>query len=138
MALGIARHVIRSVLRSLLPKVPESYHYKQRTQLAYDAKTRIQSEERGVDTSDLHTKEEEWHGDEAEATLLGYAELEVMGHKVSGSAVEFDVLAALRGCICVIKGPFHRGRTKLLKISVLPVLWYINVLLVITRINHKR
>ncbi|CAL8304105.1 unnamed protein product [Gadus morhua 'NCC'] len=64
-------------------KVPVSFHYKQRVQMAYDAAQRVQSEERSVDTSDLEVKEEDWHQDEADSTLLGYAELEVMGHKIS-------------------------------------------------------
>ncbi|KAG7269408.1 hypothetical protein CRUP_015446 [Coryphaenoides rupestris] len=63
--------------------VPESYHYKQRVEMAYDAMSRVQSEERTVDTSDLHANADNCHIDEAEATLLGYAELEVMGHKIS-------------------------------------------------------
>uniref|UniRef100_A0A3B5LET5 F-box protein 40, tandem duplicate 2 n=1 Tax=Xiphophorus couchianus TaxID=32473 RepID=A0A3B5LET5_9TELE len=36
-----------------------------------------------VDTSDLGASEEDWFVDEAEATLLGYAEMAVMGHKIS-------------------------------------------------------
>lgn len=36
-----------------------------------------------MDTSDLGVNIESWFGDEAAATLLGYAEKEVMGHKVS-------------------------------------------------------
>ncbi|CAL8265650.1 unnamed protein product [Merluccius merluccius] len=64
-------------------KVPESYRYKRRVQMTYDATVRLKSEERAVDTSDLDIKEEDWHSDEAETTLLGYAELEVMGHKIS-------------------------------------------------------
>lgn len=35
-----------------------------------------------MDTSDLGVSEEAWFSDEAAATLLGYAEEEVMGHKV--------------------------------------------------------
>uniref|UniRef100_A0A3B5LI67 F-box protein 40, tandem duplicate 2 n=1 Tax=Xiphophorus couchianus TaxID=32473 RepID=A0A3B5LI67_9TELE len=38
-----------------------------------------------VDTSDLGASEEDWFVDEAEATLLGYAEMAVMGHKVQKS-----------------------------------------------------
>lgn len=60
--------------------------------MAWDAMARVKSEERTVDTSDLHANADDWHSDEAEATLLGYAELEVMGHKVSGSATsEFSI-----------------------------------------------
>ncbi|KAM9348352.1 F-box only protein 40-like [Symphorus nematophorus] len=63
-------------------KVPVSYHYRQRAHL-YDTTTRVQTETRSVDTSDLGASEEDWFRDEAEATLLGYAEKEVMGHKIS-------------------------------------------------------
>ena len=72
-------------------KVPVSFHYKQRVQMAYDAAQRVQSEERSVDTSDLEVKEEDWHQDEADSTLLGYAELEVMGHKVRIRLIEFNL-----------------------------------------------
>ncbi|XP_029704743.1 F-box only protein 40-like [Takifugu rubripes] len=65
-------------------KVPVSYHYKQRLHL-YDTAVRAQSESRSVDTSDLSVTEEDWFSDEAAATLLGYAEKEVMGHKISES-----------------------------------------------------
>ncbi|XP_035482969.2 F-box only protein 40-like isoform X1 [Scophthalmus maximus] len=65
-------------------KVPDSYHYRQRVNL-YDTTARAQSEPRGVDTSDLGVSEEAWFSDEAAATLLGYAEEEVMGHKISVS-----------------------------------------------------
>uniref|UniRef100_A0A3B4V720 F-box protein 40 n=1 Tax=Seriola dumerili TaxID=41447 RepID=A0A3B4V720_SERDU len=47
--------------------------------------SRAQSEPRSVDTSDLGVKEDDWFSDEAAATLLGYAEEEVMGHKISQS-----------------------------------------------------
>uniref|UniRef100_A0A667ZCQ6 F-box protein 40 n=1 Tax=Myripristis murdjan TaxID=586833 RepID=A0A667ZCQ6_9TELE len=63
-------------------KIPDSYHYRRRVHL-YDTSAWAQSEARSVDTSDLGAKEEDWHCDEAEATLLGYTELEVMGHKIS-------------------------------------------------------
>lgn len=62
-------------------QVPDSYHYRRRVHL-YDTAAWVQSEPRGVDTSDLGVKEDEWLTDEAAATLLGYAEEEVMGHKV--------------------------------------------------------
>lgn len=64
------------------PKIPDSYHYRRRVHL-YDTAARAQSEPRSVDTSDLGVREEDWFSDEAAATLLGYAEKEVMGHKVS-------------------------------------------------------
>ncbi|XP_040006965.1 F-box only protein 40-like [Xiphias gladius] len=63
-------------------KVPDSYHYRRRIHL-YDTAARAQSEPCGVDTSDLGVNIESWFGDEAAATLLGYAEKEVMGHKIS-------------------------------------------------------
>ncbi|KAG7515631.1 F-box only protein 40-like [Solea senegalensis] len=63
-------------------KIPDSYHYRQRAHL-YDAAARAQSETRSVDTSDLGASEEDWFSDEATTTLLGYAEEEVMGHKIS-------------------------------------------------------
>ncbi|XP_041657330.1 F-box only protein 40-like [Cheilinus undulatus] len=63
-------------------KVPDSYHYRRRVHL-YDTAARAQSETRCVDTSDLGASEEDWFIDEAEATLLGYAEEAVMGHKIS-------------------------------------------------------
>uniref|UniRef100_UPI0037E8956D F-box only protein 40-like n=1 Tax=Semicossyphus pulcher TaxID=241346 RepID=UPI0037E8956D len=63
-------------------KVPDSYHYRQRVHL-YDTAARAQSEPRCVDTSDLGSSEEDWFTDEAAATLLGYAEQAVMGHKIS-------------------------------------------------------
>ncbi|XP_047463478.1 F-box only protein 40-like [Mugil cephalus] len=65
-------------------KVPVSYHYRQRVHL-YDTAVRAQSEPRCVDTSDLGANEDDWFADEAAATLLGYAEREVMGHKISES-----------------------------------------------------
>ncbi|KAM9846425.1 F-box only protein 40-like [Aulostomus maculatus] len=63
-------------------KVPDSYHYRRRVHL-YDTAMRAQTETRCVDTSDLNAKEEDWLSDEAAATLLGYAEQDVMGHKIS-------------------------------------------------------
>ncbi|XP_037322582.2 F-box only protein 40-like [Pungitius pungitius] len=65
-------------------KVPESYHYSRRRVRHYDTK-RPPSEPRGVDTSDLVLNEEDCFTDEAAATLLGYAEIEVRGHKISES-----------------------------------------------------
>ncbi|XP_040907605.1 F-box only protein 40-like [Toxotes jaculatrix] len=65
-------------------KIPDSYHYRRRVHL-YDTAARAQSEPRSVDTSDLGANEEDWFSDEAAATLLGYAEEEVMGHKISES-----------------------------------------------------
>uniref|UniRef100_A0A673BVC6 F-box protein 40, tandem duplicate 2 n=1 Tax=Sphaeramia orbicularis TaxID=375764 RepID=A0A673BVC6_9TELE len=65
-------------------KVPDSYHYRQRVHL-YDTAARAQSEPCGVDTSDLGASEQDWYSDEAAATLLGYAENDVMGHKISES-----------------------------------------------------
>lgn len=62
-------------------QVPESYRYRRRVHL-YETAARAQSEARGVDTSDLGVSEDTWFTDEAEAALLGYAELAVMGHKV--------------------------------------------------------
>ncbi|KAM3601233.1 uncharacterized protein V6R79_009501 [Siganus canaliculatus] len=63
-------------------KIPDSYHYNRRGHL-YDTSVRVQSEARSVDTSDLGATEEDWLCDEAAATLLGYAEQVVMGHKIS-------------------------------------------------------
>ena len=75
--------------------------------MAYDAAQRVQSEERSVDTSDLEVKEDDWHQDEADSTLLGYAELEVMGHKVRNCVIEFNILAIFeRKCVCVLIIPF--------------------------------
>uniref|UniRef100_A0A3Q1J939 Uncharacterized protein n=1 Tax=Anabas testudineus TaxID=64144 RepID=A0A3Q1J939_ANATE len=65
-------------------KIPDSYHYRRRVHL-YDTAARAQSETRCVDTSDLRAKEEDWFCDEAAATLMGYADQEVMGHKISES-----------------------------------------------------
>ncbi|XP_041865031.1 F-box only protein 40-like [Melanotaenia boesemani] len=65
-------------------KVPDSYHYRRRVH-QYDQAARVQSERRGVDTSDLGVSEDNWFTDEAAATLLGYAEQAVMGHKISES-----------------------------------------------------
>ncbi|KAF7669088.1 hypothetical protein LDENG_00252010 [Lucifuga dentata] len=65
-------------------KVPDSYHYRQRVHL-YDTTARAPNETRSVDTSDLGVNEEDWFCDEAAATLLGYAEKDVMGHKISES-----------------------------------------------------
>lgn len=67
-------------------KVPDSYHYRRRVHL-YDTASRAQSETRSVDTFDLGAVEEDWLSEEAAATLLGYAEKEVMGHKVSQSSL---------------------------------------------------
>ncbi|KAM6907214.1 F-box only protein 40-like [Xenentodon cancila] len=63
-------------------KVPESYHYRRRVHL-YDTAARAQTERRGVNTSDLGVSEDTWFTDESETTLLGYAEMAVMGHKIS-------------------------------------------------------
>ncbi|XP_023197654.1 F-box only protein 40-like [Xiphophorus maculatus] len=63
-------------------KVPVSYRHKRRVHLNETA-ARVQTEHRSVDTSDLGASEEDWFVDEAEATLLGYAEMAVMGHKIS-------------------------------------------------------
>ncbi|XP_044226588.1 F-box only protein 40-like [Thunnus albacares] len=65
-------------------KVPDSYHYRRRVHL-YNTTATTPSEARGVDTSDLGVNEEDWFTDEAAATLLGYAEKEVKGHKISES-----------------------------------------------------
>ncbi|XP_034463106.1 F-box only protein 40-like isoform X1 [Hippoglossus hippoglossus] len=65
-------------------KVPESYHYRSRVHM-YETVARAPCEQRGVDTSDLGVNEEDWFSDEAAATLLGYTEGEVMGHKISES-----------------------------------------------------
>lgn len=71
-------------------QVPDSYHYKRRLHL-YDTAARAQSESRSVDTSDLAVTEEDCFSDEAAATLLGYAEKEVMGHKVIHESATCDV-----------------------------------------------
>ncbi|KAK2828213.1 hypothetical protein Q5P01_019247 [Channa striata] len=65
-------------------KVPDSYHYRQRAHL-YNTAARAQTQTASVDTSDLGANEQDWFCDEAAATLLGYAENEVMGHKISES-----------------------------------------------------
>ncbi|KAJ0061578.1 hypothetical protein NL108_005764 [Boleophthalmus pectinirostris] len=62
-------------------KVPDSYHYRYRAHL-YDTAARVQTETRETDTSDLCSSEDQWFSDEAKLTLLGYAEREVMGHKI--------------------------------------------------------
>ncbi|KAM4547588.1 F-box only protein 40-like [Fundulus diaphanus] len=63
-------------------KVPVSYRYRRRVYL-HETAERVQTEQRAVDTSDLGASEEDWFSDEAEATLLGYAEMAVIGHKIS-------------------------------------------------------
>uniref|UniRef100_A0A8C6NNQ5 F-box protein 40 n=1 Tax=Nothobranchius furzeri TaxID=105023 RepID=A0A8C6NNQ5_NOTFU len=63
-------------------KVPDSYRYRRRIHL-YETAGRVQTEPRGVDTSHLDINQDDWFGDEAAATLLGYAEQAVMGHKIS-------------------------------------------------------
>ncbi|XP_068572204.1 F-box only protein 40-like [Cebidichthys violaceus] len=65
-------------------KIPDSYHYSTRRVHHYDTSL-PPSEPRSVDTSDLVFKEEDCFSDEAAATLLGYAEIEVRGHKISES-----------------------------------------------------
>ncbi|KAM9728052.1 F-box only protein 40 [Menidia menidia] len=65
-------------------KVPESYHYRRRVHLC-ELAARALSEHKDVDTSDLGVTEDDWYQDEAAATLLGYAEKAVMGHKISDS-----------------------------------------------------
>ncbi|KAM9332838.1 F-box only protein 40-like [Pholidichthys leucotaenia] len=92
-------------------KVPDSYHYRRRVHL-YDTASRVQSEPRGVDTSDLGVNEDEWFTDEAADTLLGYAEEEVMGHKISESKASDGL------CIDVgtqthsfLSAPFKRSTT---------------------------
>nr|XP_061817740.1 F-box only protein 40-like [Nerophis lumbriciformis] len=64
-------------------KVPDSYHYKRRLHLHDQAPA--PTETRSVDTSELQVGEEDFFGDEAADTLLGYAEREVRGHKISES-----------------------------------------------------
>uniref|UniRef100_A0A3P9IQ39 F-box protein 40, tandem duplicate 2 n=1 Tax=Oryzias latipes TaxID=8090 RepID=A0A3P9IQ39_ORYLA len=63
-------------------KIPDSYHYRQRVH-KYDTAARVQTEHCSIDTSDLEVSEDTWFTDEAKATLLGYAEQAVMGHKIS-------------------------------------------------------
>ncbi|XP_028321836.1 F-box only protein 40-like [Gouania willdenowi] len=63
-------------------KIPDSYRYRRRVHL-YDTASRVPTETHGVDTSDLAGNEDDWFNDEATTTLLGYAEKEVMGHKIS-------------------------------------------------------
>ena len=67
---------------TITSQIPDSYHYKPRTQL-YETMVKYETKEVGVDTADLGGDEETWIRDEAATTLLGYAEIEVMGHKVS-------------------------------------------------------
>ncbi|XP_072301894.1 F-box only protein 40-like isoform X2 [Eucyclogobius newberryi] len=62
-------------------KVPDSYHYRSRVHL-YENTVRALTEARETDTSDLSSSEDQWFSDEAKITLLGYAEMEVMGHKI--------------------------------------------------------
>lgn len=62
-------------------KVPDSYRYRRKVHL-YDTVIKVQTETRETDTSDLGSTEEQWFTDEAKLTLLGYAEKEVMGHKI--------------------------------------------------------
>ncbi|CDQ89116.1 unnamed protein product [Oncorhynchus mykiss] len=64
-------------------KVPVSYREKQRSVHYYDASARAESTWACVDTSDLGALKESWWTDEADSTLLGYAEREVMGHQIS-------------------------------------------------------
>ncbi|TNN66423.1 F-box only protein 40 [Liparis tanakae] len=66
-------------------KIPDGYHYSERRAHHYDT-SRPPSEPRGVDTSDLVFEDEDIFSDEAAATLLGYAEMEVRGHKISESS----------------------------------------------------
>ncbi|XP_054482359.1 F-box only protein 40-like [Anoplopoma fimbria] len=63
-------------------KVPVSYHYSRRRIRHYDT-SRPAGEPRSLDTSDLGAKEEDCFSDEAAATLLRFAEMEVRGHKIS-------------------------------------------------------
>uniref|UniRef100_A0A3Q2CXR0 F-box protein 40 n=1 Tax=Cyprinodon variegatus TaxID=28743 RepID=A0A3Q2CXR0_CYPVA len=63
-------------------KAPVSYRYKRRVHY-YETTGRAKTEHQSVDTSDLGANEEDWFSDEAAATLLGYAELAIMGHKIS-------------------------------------------------------
>ncbi|KAM4545567.1 F-box only protein 40-like [Odontesthes bonariensis] len=65
-------------------KVPESYHFRHRVHL-YENTPKGLTEDRGVDTSDLRVSEDDWFSDEAAATLQGYADKAVMGHKISES-----------------------------------------------------
>ncbi|CAL9685273.1 unnamed protein product [Knipowitschia caucasica] len=60
-------------------KVPESYRYRERINLR-ETIVHIETESRKTDTSDLGVTE--WFGDETKLTFLGYAEKEVMGHKI--------------------------------------------------------
>ncbi|XP_077360797.1 F-box only protein 40-like [Festucalex cinctus] len=63
-------------------KVPTSYRYRSRVQL-YDTGVRAPSKHRSVDTSDLPVGPDDLYDDEVQDTLLGYAEREARGHKIS-------------------------------------------------------
>ncbi|XP_077403767.1 F-box only protein 40-like isoform X2 [Vanacampus margaritifer] len=63
-------------------KVPTSYRYRSRAQL-YDTGVRAPSQHRSVDTSDLPVDPDRLYDDEVLDTLLGYAEREARGHKIS-------------------------------------------------------
>uniref|UniRef100_A0A8C6SR59 F-box protein 40 n=1 Tax=Neogobius melanostomus TaxID=47308 RepID=A0A8C6SR59_9GOBI len=62
-------------------KVDTVYHYRPNVPL-YDRVVKVKTEIRETDTSDLGATEEQYFTDEAKLTLLGYAEREVMGHKI--------------------------------------------------------
>ncbi|XP_068600687.1 F-box only protein 40-like [Brachionichthys hirsutus] len=98
-------------------KVPDSYHYRQRVHL-YDIANRAQSESRGVDTSDLGAEEEDWSVDEAQATLLGYAEKEVMGHKISVSKASDGLFVDEGTQTHSFRAAPFKGKTTLAEVTV--------------------
>lgn len=98
-------------------KVPDSYHYRRRVHL-YDTATRVPSEPRGVDTSDLGVKEDEWFTDEAAATLLGYAEEEVMGHKISESKAYDGLYVDVGTQTYSFRSAPFKGKTTLAEVMV--------------------
>ncbi|XP_038565349.1 F-box only protein 40-like [Micropterus salmoides] len=98
-------------------KVPVSYHYRQRVHL-YDTAARAKSEPRCVDTSDLGVNEEEWFSDEATATLLGYAEKAVMGHKISVSNAADGLFVDVGTQTHSFRSAPFKGKTTLAEVMV--------------------
>ncbi|XP_060911264.1 F-box only protein 40-like [Labrus mixtus] len=98
-------------------KIPDSYHYRQRVTL-YDTTARAPSESCSVDTSDLGANEEDWFTDEAAATLLGYAEEAVMGHKISVSKAADGLYVDVGTQTHSFHSAPYKGKTTLAEVMV--------------------
>uniref|UniRef100_A0A3Q3E3A8 F-box protein 40 n=1 Tax=Labrus bergylta TaxID=56723 RepID=A0A3Q3E3A8_9LABR len=80
--------------------------------------TLISVESCSVDTSDLGANEEDWFTDEAAATLLGYAEEAVMGHKISVSKAADGLYVDVGTQTHSFHSAPYKGKTTLAEVMV--------------------